>query len=482
MFNVLEKLKREKTIREMSLMSEIILKNATVITMNRRREIIQDGAVVIEGNKIIEVGKTKKIKSSHRADVEIDCSGKMVLPGLIDCHVHLAQALIRGCADDMALIPWLRERVLPLQGAYTPIEGELSARLCCLEMIKSGTTTFVESLLHWRYGFNQIARTVEKIGIRAVLSKSLMNIPGYADQKDAIPGGMIEDGETTIKQTIEMIKRWHGKANNRIHVWFGARTPGACTVDFYREISEKARKYRTGITIHLGEVKKDIEYLRREFGMTPMEFMQHCGIVGPNVIYAHGVWIPPEDFKILHKTGGTVCHCPASNLKLASGFAPIPEMLSSGVNVALGCDGGPSNNCYDMIREMKLAAIIHKARLLDPEVLPAETVLEMATLNGAKATLWRNKIGSIERGKVADIIVVDLRRPHLVPVRNPVSNLVYAANGGDVDTVIIDGKIIMENRRVMSLDEEEVIHQAMEMGVAVDKRLGLNIRSKWPLK
>ncbi|MEM4188652.1 MAG: amidohydrolase family protein, partial [Candidatus Hadarchaeum sp.] len=237
-------------------MADIILKNATVITMNHRREIIKDGAVVVEGNKIVEVGTTKKVKTIYRADVEIDCRRKLVLPGLIDCHVHLAQALIRGCADDLALIPWLRERVLPLQGAYTSKEGELSAKLCCLEMIKSGTTTFVESLLHWRYGFNEIAKVVEKIGIRAVLSKSLMNTPGYADQRDAIPQGMIEDGKTTIRQTIEMIKRWHGKANNGIHVWFGARTPGACTVDFYREISEKARKYRTGVTIHLGEVKR----------------------------------------------------------------------------------------------------------------------------------------------------------------------------------------------------------------------------------
>ncbi|KUO39569.1 MAG: amidohydrolase [Candidatus Hadarchaeum yellowstonense] len=450
--------------------------------MNQRREIIQDGAVVIEENRIVDVGKTKKIKSSHRVEREIDCRGKLVLPGLVDCHVHLAQALIRGCADDMALIPWLRQRVLPLQGTYTEKEGELSAKLCCIEMIKSGTTTFVECLLHWRYGFDRIARVVEKIGIRGVLSKSLMNVPGYADQKDAIPSGMVEDGEKTMKQTIQMIQRWHGKANNRIHVWFGARTPGACTVDFYREISEKARKYKTGITIHLAEVKQDIEYLRREFGMTPMEFMNHCGIVGPHVIYAHGVWIPPEDFKILQRTGGTVCHCPASNLKLASGFAPVPEMLKSGVNVALGCDGGPSNNCYDMIREMKLAALVHKARLLDPEVLPAETVLEMATLNGAKATLWRGQIGSIERGKLADLIVIDLRRPHLVPVRNPVSNLVYAANGGDVDTVIIDGKIIMENRQMTTIEEEEVVQEAIEAGPLVDQRLGLKIGPKWPLK
>ncbi len=463
-------------------MTDIVLTHGTVVTMNERREILRDGAVVIEGNKIVSVGKTEKIKPKYRADVELDCRGKLVLPGLVDCHVHLAQALIRGCADDLSLVPWLRERVLPLQGTYSPREGELSAKLCCIEMIKSGTTTFVESLLHWRYGFNEIAKVVDAIGIRGVLSKSLMNLRGYADQPDAIPESMAEDGETTLRQTLEMIKKWHGKASNRIHVWFGARTPGACTIDFYREMVEGARKHRTGITVHLAEVKQDIDYVRKEFKMTPMEFMRHCGVVGPNVIYAHGVWIPQKDFKILRETEGTVCHCPASNLKLASGFAPIPEMLQAGVNVGLGCDGGPSNNCYDMILEMKLAAIVHKARLLDPEVLPAERVLEMATVNGARATLWGKELGSLEPGKLADLIIIDQHKPHLVPVRNPVSNLVYAANGSDVDTVIIDGKIVMQGREVKTIDEAKIVERVQEAGLEVDKRLGLEIGPNWPVK
>lgn len=462
-------------------MADILLTKATVVTMNKRREIFKNGVVAIEGNKIIDIGKTEKLKLTHKADIEIDCKGKLILPGFVDSHVHLAQALIRGCADDMSLVPWLRERVLPLQSVYTPREGELSAQLCCIEMIKSGTTTFIESLLHWRYGFNEAAKVLEKIGMRGVLSKSLMNLRGYADQKDAIPEGMAEDGETTMRQTIGMIKRWHGKANNRIHVWFGARTPGGCTVDFYREIAEQARKHKTGITIHLGEIKQDIKYLKKEFGMTPMQFMCYCGTVGPHVVYAHGVWIPPKDFKILHQTRSTVCHCPASNLKLASGFAPVPEMLEAGVNVALGCDGGPSNNCYDMVREMKLAALIHKARLLDPEVLPAESVLEMATLNGARATLWGKELGSLGRGKLADLIVVEQRGSHLVPVRNPISNLVYAANGSDVDTVIIDGKIVMRERELKTMNEQDIVERAIEVGPEVDGRLGLNIGSKWPM-
>ena len=463
-------------------MVDIMLTHGTVVTMNGQREIIRDGAVVIDGNRISAVGKTPEVKAGHRADVEIDCSGKLVLPGLIDCHVHLAQALIRGCADDMPLIPWLCARVLPLQGAYTAEEGKLSAQLCCLEMIKSGTTTLVESLLHSRYGFDGIAKVVESVGMRAALSKSLMNITGYADRPDAMPKSMTETGEETMRETLEMIKRWHGKANNRIHVWFGARTPGACTVDFYQEIGARARKHNTGVTIHLAEVKQDITYMRKEFNATPMEFMERCGLVGKHVIYAHGVWLPKEDFSRIHLTGGTVCHCPASNLKLASGFADVPRMLKAQVNVALGCDGGPSNNCYDMLREMKLAAIIHKGRELDPEILPAETILEMATLNGARATLWGNHLGSLEPGKLADLIVVDQRRPHLVPVRNPISNLVYAANGSDVDTVIIDGKIVMQGREVKTIDEAKIVKRAQEVGLEVDKRLGLGIGPNWPVK
>jgi cytosine/adenosine deaminase-related metal-dependent hydrolase len=462
-------------------MADILLSHATVVTMNERREVMRDGAVAIDGSKISAVDKTDRIKKEYRPDVEIDCSKKLLLPGFVDCHVHLAQALLRGCADDLSLVSWLRERVHPLQGSYSPREGELSAKLCCIEMIKSGTTCFVESGLHWRYGLDEIAGAVEKIGIRAALTKKLMNLRGYADIPDAIVESMVEDGETAMRQNIEMYKKWHGKADGRIHVWFGPRTPGGATVEYYREIAENARKYNTGITIHLAEVKDDIRYMRNEFGMTPLQFMHHCGLVGEHVIYAHGVWIPEEDFKILRETGGTVCHCPASNLKLASGFAPIPEMLRAGVNVALGCDGGPSNDCYDMIREMKLAAIVHKGRLLDPTILPAERVLEMATLNGVKATLWKNELGSIEPGKLADLIVLDQRTPHLVPVRNPVSSLVYAANGSDVETVIVNGNIVMKNRRLLTINEEEVIEKAQEAALEVDSRLGLRIGPNWPV-
>ncbi len=463
-------------------MVKIALTNGTVVTMNGEREVIRNGSVAINGNEIIDVGKTNRIKKDYSIDKELNCKNKIILPGLVDTHVHLGQALIRACADDLPLVPWLNERVLPLQGiGYEKGDGKLSAKLCALEMIKSGTTTFVEALLHWKY-IEEMIEAVKESGMRGAVSKSLMNKPDYADQKNAIPQCMREEGQKTLKQTEKLIQKWHGDANNRIHIWYGLRTPGGATVDFYRKTSRKAKEHETGMTIHLAEVKDDVRYMKNEFGMTPMEFMEHCNIVGENVIYAHGVWVPEKDFKILRKNNCTISHNPASNLKLGSGIAPIPEMIDSSVNVALGCDGGPSNDDYDMIREMKLAALIHKGRLKNPTVLPAEKVLEMSTINGARSTLWGNDLGSLEKGKIADLIVVNLNKVHSAPVRNPISNLVYTGHGGNVETSIIDGNIVMEDGEVKTLNEEKILKEAIKQAPEIDKRLELNIDTRWPTK
>lgn len=463
-------------------MVDIALINGTVITMNPQRKVIYGGAVAVEGSKIRDVGKTSEIRDKFSIDREINCKGKLILPGLIDTHVHLGQALLRACADDLPLIKWLNDRVLPLQGiGYKEGDGKLSAQLCALEMIKSGTTTFIEALLHWKY-IGEIIQGIVESGMRGAVSKSLMNVPGYANYPEAIPECMREEGEQTLKQTDKLIRKWHGEADNKIHIWYGLRTPGGATVDFYRECVEKAKKNNTGITIHLAEIKDDVRYIKDEFNMTPMEFMENCNIIGENVIYAHGVWIPKEDFKLLKKHDCTLSHNPASNLKLGSGIAPIPEMIESGVNVSLGCDGGPSNDNYDLIRDMKLTALIHKGRLLNPTVLPAETVLEMATLNGAKPTLWGKEIGSLEPGNLADIIIVNLNKIHSAPVRNPISNLVYAGHEGNVETTIINGEIIMKNRKVITLDEREVLEEVIETAPDLDKRLNLNIDTRWPTK
>lgn len=447
--------------------------------MNQDRRVIRDGAVLVQNDRIAQVGKATELKVSPRAEFEIETKGMVILPGLIDTHVHLAQAIIRGCADDTSLIDWLQKFVWPLQGNFEAEDGKASAELCMLEMIKSGTTTFLESLLHSRYGFDGIAESLEASGMRGVLSKTVMGLPGYGREKSIMGPGMIEDAETCLSEVEAHFKRWNGAANGRIKVWYGARSLGGCTPELYRRVAEGAERLGTGVTVHLSEVQEDIRYAQKEFGKMPAEFMDQVGLVGPNVVFAHGVWLTNKEYQIMANGGASVAHCPCSNMKLASGIAHVPEMLRAGVNVALGCDGGPSNNCYDMIREMKVASLLQKARLLDPLVMNAETVLEMATINGARALGLQNEIGSIEAGKKADLIVLDLGRPHLVPAFNPVSHLVYAAEGSDVDTVIIDGEIVMKNRNVKTLHEEEIIRNANERGAKLLERTGIDVSPKW---
>ncbi len=459
-------------------MVSILISGGTIITMDKGRRVIRDGAVLVQDDRITQVGKAEEIKAKPRAEFEMDAEGMVVLPGLIDTHVHLAQALLRGCADDTSLIDWLQKFVWPLQGNFEPEDGRASAELCMLEMIKSGTTTFLESLLHSRYGFNGIAQSLQNSGMRGMLSKTVMGLPGYGTEKSIMHPGMVEDAETCLREVETHFKNWNGRADGRIRVWYGARSLGGCTRELYERIAKGAEKLGTGVTMHLSEVEEDVRYAKKEFGMMPAELMNQVGLVGRNVVFAHGVWLAEKEWQILASKGASVAHCPSSNMKLASGIAKVPEMLETGVNVGLGCDGGPSNNCYDMVREMKAASLLQKARLLDPLTMKAEKVLEMATVNGARALGLQNDLGAIEVGKKADLIIINLKKPHLTPALNPVSHLVYAAEGSDVDTVIIDGRIVMENRVVNTLKEDEILEEANDRGEKLLRRAGLEVAPK----
>lgn len=455
-------------------MESVLIERGVVVTLDARRRVIRDGAVMIEGSRIIDVGKTDELHRKYSPERTIDASRKLVIPGLIDCHVHLAQALIRGCADDVSLLDWLGKYVWPLQGNYDAEDGRVSAKLCMLEMIKSGTTSFIESMTHTRYGFDGIAKALEESGMRGYLAKTIMDTPAYG-RKQMMHEGMIEDGERSLAETMTMYDRWNGKANSRISVWFGPRSLGACSKALYEKIAEEAAKRKAGITMHLCEVKEDLKYAQRKFKKSPVAFANEVGLLTPRTVLAHAVWLTDRDIATLSKTRTNISHCPSSNTKLASGIARVPEMLKKGVNVGLGCDGGPSNNSYDMIREMKLAAYIHKVRLSDPMTMPAETILEMATVRGARAIGMGDMLGTLEPGKLADIVLVNLDSIDMVPNNNPVSDLVYAGCGADVDTVMVDGKIIMENRNVKTLNEHEIVEQARERASALLKRTGLKL-------
>ncbi|MHB1501905.1 MAG: amidohydrolase family protein [Candidatus Dormibacteria bacterium] len=459
----------------------MILDGATIITMDAGRRIFARGALVVRADRIVAVGPADEILSAHPDEERVDVSGRLIIPGLIDTHVHQAQAMIRDCADDMALVQWLCERVWVLQGSYDHQDGVVSARLCIAEMLKSGTTTFLESGLAHRYGFEGVAQVVADTGIRACLSKKVMDIATYASEDNAMPLGLRETRAESLLTTLDMFDRWNGAADGRIRVGFGPRTPGGVSPELYREMVSEARARGMGITMHLAEVEADRQFLRQTYQMSPVEFARSVGLVGPDVVLVHMVWLDDQDIGILAETGTSVSHNPSSNSKLASGVCPVPRLLAAGVNVALGCDGGPSNNTYDLLAEMKLAALVHKAVSLDPTVVPAETVLEMATINGARALRWDHEIGSLEVGKKADIVVVNRDRCGLSPGLNPVSSLVYSATGADVDSVMVDGRWLVRHGQLLTIDEEEAVAQARERARRLYAATGIDPSPRWPV-
>jgi len=459
----------------------MLFEHGTIITVDGGRRIIEDGAILLRGDRIAAVGKAYDLAQAFPDEPREDLNGNIILPGLVDTHVHLAQAMIRGCADDLELIEWLGKRVWVLQGNYDEADGRASAELCIVEMLKSGTTAFLECMIAARYGLDGIADAVVQSGIRGVLSKIVMDTATYASKDDWMHPGMKEDRDATLRQTLEAFDKWNGAGNGRVQVWFGPRTPGGVSPELYKEISRLARERGMGITVHLAEVRADREFLVGTYGLRPVEFAREVGLLGPRTVLAHVIWVEPDEIRLLAETGTHVAHNPASNSKLASGFAPVAEMLDAGVNVAVGCDGGPSNNTYDLLRDLRWVCYLQKARLLDPQIMPAETALEMATINGAKALGWDREIGSLEVGKKADFIAVDIHKPHLTPSPNPVSTVVHCATGADVTLVVIDGRAVVRDGKVLTLDEESVLRTARERAAALYERADVNVKPRWPV-
>jgi len=437
----------------------ILIEDAIVVTMDPRRRVIEGGSILVEEGRIAEV-RGPWDRPTGRAELRVSAKGKAVIPGLIDTHLHLAQSLLRGCADDLSLVEWLRERVWPVQAAFTREDGRLSAELSMLEMVKSGTTAFVGVDVVSRYGFDGIAKSVAKAGMRGALAKTIMDSPGYGRKGTIMPQGLVEEKDACVREAKVMARRWNGIKGGLVRVWVAPRSLGGCTRELYEEVAELAREQKTRVTMHLAEVREDVSYAKQNFGLTPFEFIEKVGLAGPRSLFAHMVWLTDADIKEVAKTKSNVAHCPSSNLKLASGIPKVPEMLSAGANVGLGCDGAPCNNSYDMIREMKLAAIIQKGRLLDPLAMPATTVLEMATVRGARAMGMESEVGSIQEGMKADLVLIDLKKPHLTPYRDIVSNVVYSAMGSDVDSVMVDGRFILREGKALTLDEKKIVGEA----------------------
>lgn len=419
-------------------MTKIFIKNATIIPMTGTDYIITDGEIGIDENKITIVGEKGVVPQNWGADEVIDAKGMVALPGFVNSHTHSAMTLLRSYADDLPLMQWLSERIWPLEDRLTGEDVYWGSMLCVLEMIKSGTTTFADMY----FFMNEVAQAVETSGLRASLSRGMI--------------GVAPTAQLALDETEAFIEKWNGAANGRITTMVGPHAPHTCPPDYLQKVIKLAKKYEVGVHIHLAETKGEVDEIRKDYGKTPVEHLNDLGLLDYPVLGAHCVHLTQNDIKIIKEKKVAVAHNPESNMKLASGIAPVPQLLAEGITVALGTDGAASNNNLDMLEETRSAALLHKVNSGDASVIPSYQALEMATRNGGKA-LGLNDVGIIQPGYKADIILIDFEKPHLYPRHNVIAHTVYAAQSSDVDTVIVDGKILMKGGFVLTLNEKEIL-------------------------
>src|SRR5437899_3448962 len=425
----------------------ILIRNGTVVTMDQNSSIVR-GDVLIRDGRIAEVAET----INTDADETIEASGCAVLPGFVQTHIHLCQTLFRGAADDLALIDWLKKRVWPMEAAHTAESIRASAQLGIAELIKGGTTCALtmESVRHTE----EVFRVVEENGFRATIGKCMM------DRGEDVPDELHEETADSIRESLTLFEEWNGKADGRIHCCFAPRFAISCTPELLSQVSRMARERRVIIHTHASENKKECELVEAETGRRNVAYLDSLGISGGHVVLAHCIHLDPEEIETLTRTRTNVAHCPSSNLKLGSGLARIAEMLARRIPVSLGADGAACNNRLDMFTEMRTAGLLQKLAH-GPEVLPAARILRMATIDGARAMGLDNEIGSLEAGKRADAIIVSLENIHTMPVNTDVvSALVYSAQASDVLTTTIDGRVVMRDRNLLTIEEAAVVDDA----------------------
>ncbi len=415
----------------------ILIKNIDLVPMDGKEEVIKNTNIYIEDNKITHIGE---LKGDIKIDRTIDGKNKLAMPGLINAHTHIGMSLLRNFADDLPLHEWLTQKIWPTEANLTAEDVYWGSLLSMVEMIQSGTTTFCDMY----FFMDEVGKGLEEIGMRGVLTRGLIEEQGQNSEK--------------LLDTKNLYKNWHGKENGRIKVMVAPHAPYTCSPEFLGEIMDLAKELKTGVHIHLSETEKEVEDSLKQWGKSPIEHVYDLGLFNFHTVAAHCVHVDDKDINILKENNVSPVNNPSSNLKLASGFAPVDKMLKADVNVALGTDGSSSNNNLNMFEEIHLASIINKAVNKDAVSVPAIDALKMATINGAKALDWNNEIGSIEIGKKADIILIDMNKPHLYPLHNIISLLAYSVQGSDVDTVIVDGKILMENREMKTIDVEKVMY------------------------
>ena len=415
--------------------NKIWIQNTLILTMT--------GAPAFTGDILIENDTIKSIGFINQRDTEgaqvIDGRHTLAMPGLINTHTHAAMTLLRSYADDMELMPWLNDKIWPAEAKFVNEYIYWGSALAAVEMIQSGTTTFADMY----DSMHEVAKVVDESGLHANLARGCV---------------VFSDPELkNIQKNVRLYENFHNQSEGRIKVWFAPHAPYTCPPDYLEKIVEAAKSCNTGIHVHLAETLDEQRQIAEGYGKTPTEYLNDLGVFELPTIAAHSVYLNDSDIAILKEHNVGIAHNPSSNLKLASGIANIPKYLQAGLNVGLGTDGCSSNNTLNMFKEMAICSFVQKVNAMNPTVLPAEEILNMATIGGAKVLRWDDEIGTLEVGKKADLILVDIDKPHFAPWNNPVSDLVYSAQGGDVKTTIVNGKLLMKDYEVLTLDVERIM-------------------------
>lgn len=416
-------------------MTKILLKNAQTLLENGS---VEGKNIAVENDKIVKIGD---IDTSWVPDQVLDCKDKLAIPGFINTHTHASMTLLRSYADDMQLMDWLQNKIWPIEAKMSSNDIYWGAMLAVAEMIKTGTTTFVDMYSE----MHRVAEAVEESGIRAVLSRGMI--------------GIAPNGQEALAESKKLFKDYHQTANNRIRVMLAPHAPYTCPPAYLRQVVDSAKELGAEIHIHLSETLGEVEDCKKQYGKSPIALMEEVGVLDCGVLAAHCVHVSSEDIKLMKKYNVRVAHNPGSNMKLASGISPVAKMLSAGIFVGLGTDGASSNNNLDMLEEVHLASLLHKVHNLDPLSIPALTSIKMATEYGAKVAGF-DDIGILKEGYKADITLFNMNATQWYPRHDLLSLLVYSANSSHVDTVIIDGKIVLEKGILTTIDEERILYEA----------------------
>ena len=462
-------------------MNTILIRGGTIITLDPQRRILKDGAVLIEGTDIAYVGKLSALTTRARVGRVIDASGKLVLPGLINTHMHLEYSGIdRGIGDDLPLQAFVTERVRPSEAVATADDVYISTLLSCLEMIRTGTTCVCDT---GGYQPEIVAKALVESGMRATVAHGSVDV---SPPERPLLGSQNMTTEENLSRSEDLIRKWHGAAADRIRVRCGIRILPNASRELILGLDRISRMHGVGVNIHLSDTEEVVETARRMRGCTEIEYLDRLGVLDSRWMGVHMIWLSDHEVEIVRNRNMMVSHCPGAALHLGFGCTRagrFAEMAAKGVTIALSQDSATANNSLDMFRSMNLVSI-HKDMHADPTVFPPEKVLEMATIDGAKALLWEDKIGSLEPGKKADLILIDVTGANWVPMHefSIVPNLVYSGDGRDVETVIIDGRIVMEKRRIKTIDAEAVLQKGQLASEELQKRSHVAISPRWTIE